>query len=165
MSFTPKLRLGILVSLVLACGPDSSSTSDAASASATSDDVEAATMTSEVDSTGTTAAETTTPSDASSGQTIEEPVEYVGFYDTGFGFPYFYPCGLDEPWTAEDLPGYELCASAPLFLRVRGTTSTGENGSTRIEISEILEGPCTGGSCDGAEPVAECGSFDAFCLP
>jgi hypothetical protein len=157
------LRRAIVASvLAVACGPgtggsseDGSSTSDGSTGSETT----------RASLTASTTESPSTGVDEGSTTSTPEPVEYVGFWDTGFGYAYFTACGEREAWLIDGVLGYELCSPAPLYLRVLGVQRPpAEAGSSpRLQVVEILEGPCTGGSCDGSVELGECASFEALC--
>lgn len=157
--------------LAVACGPGAGSSSDAGSSTsdttADGETTSASTTTSPVTTT-TTAEPSTSLTGADEGSTtgVGEPVEYVGQWDTGFGFSYFTACGETDQWFAEGLPGYEICSAAPLWLRVTGVMLPPFEGDTtpRLQVMEILEGPCSEGSCDGSTPIGgSCGTFEELC--
>lgn len=156
--------------LAAACGPGPGGSSETGSSSGDATAGEPATSTSATTASVTTTAEPSTSltaADEGSTTSSGEPVEYVGQWSTGFGFSYFTPCGEDEAWYAEGLPGFELCDAPSLWLRVTGVRLPPFEGDStpRLQVMEILEGPCTEGSCDGGTPIGgSCGTFDELCF-
>lgn len=91
--------------------------------------------------------------------------EYVGTYTSGFGYPYFTPCGQTESWYVWDLPSYEFCESEP-YVRLLGVFVAGAEGDhgDRLEQVEVLEGPCLVGSCEAGAEFSECTDFETACM-
>lgn len=158
-----RIVLGISL-LTTACGPGGGSLDTGSSSGGTMTAGETGAT-----GPGATTASSTSPTAADTSDDTAtgggEVMEYEGFYSSGFGFAYFAACGESEEWYAENVPVYEACASSPLYLRVRGMMLPPYEGEStpRLAVVEILEGPCTGGRCDGSVPVDECASFDALC--
>jgi hypothetical protein len=151
--------------LSAACGPDTGDAFETnPSTSTTTSGGETSSTGTMVSASSTVAGSSSTVADDSSTGS-SEPAEYVGFYESSFGFVSFTACGEDEPWDTQGLPAYGVCEAGPLYLRVLGVMQPPLEGSATPVLAalEILEGPCRGGSCDGSVELGECASFDALC--
>lgn len=165
-SSTSVMAFGPLL-LAAACGPGQGSL-DTGPSTATATDGgtettgEGATTSATASSTSPTPVDDTAEGSTTAGGGLRE---HTGFWSTGFGVPYFTPCGEQEAWYAEGLPGFEVCDADPFFVRVLGMElpPLAGDATPRIEVVEILEGPCLGGSCDGSVPVGECDDFEVLC--
>jgi hypothetical protein len=161
----------LVVCPLAACGPGQGSTAGEATEGDASTTAATATTAASATSAATAMTEPAVSSTSSmtaaddTSTTADGPSEYVGHWTTGFGIAYFTPCGENEAWYASGLPGYEVCDPDPFWLRVIGVELPPSEGDAtrRIEVLEILEGPCTGGSCDGSVPVGECDGFAELC--
>lgn len=103
-------------------------------------------------------------SGSSSGDTGAPLEELLGRYSSGFAFTYVHVCGEDEDRLIEgDLPGYEFCQNEA-WVRVRGRRGTIPDDHLGLLDVELLEGPCSVGSCDDPEAaLSDCSDFATVC--
>lgn len=151
-----RLRAALVGSLA-ACGPVASQTT--ADPPATDSD--------EGTSTSTTATPATSSSSATTAGTTTPgtPGHWRGTYSSGFGFAYFEDCESGEMWLVQNLPAYEYCENAPLFIEFDGVLVVDDPDwpGTSIVVTELVAGPCIAGGCDDAVPWSACYEFDFAC--